>query len=119
MSKVHHLLLLFSVYFVNKVLIVIAFINLSLIAFNPTGAHFTPSMLSGRCMFLSLLILSLLIYNYYTSVLVSTLVQSSSKNKIKTLTDLAESDLDIGFDDIPWSRVYLNVSIAILKHEIK
>lgn len=76
-----------------------------------TGAHFTPFMLSGRCLFLSLLIMSLLTYNYYTSILVSTLVQNTSKNKIKTLTDLANSDLHIGFDDNNLIKNYLNVSI--------
>lgn len=48
--------------------------------------------------------------NSYTSTLVSNLVKSSSKNKIKTIKDLENSQLKIGFDEIPYIHSFLNVS---------
>lgn len=78
------------------------------------GASVTPNLLSGRCLFIFLLINSLLLINSYTSTLVSNLVQSSSKNAIKTITDLGNSQLKIGFDDIPYMHSFLNVSELLL-----
>lgn len=73
------------------------------------GAHFTPSFLSGRCLFITLFLISTLVYNFYTSILVSTLIDSSPKNHINTLKDLANSKLEIGFDDAINTRDHLNV----------
>lgn len=75
-----------------------------------SGSEITPRLLSGRCLFLVLLFTSLTLYTYYTSVFVSTLVKAGSKNKIKSVTDLAKSQLKIGFEDIPYIHGFLNVS---------
>lgn len=77
---------------------------------NILGAHFTPSFSSGRCLFITLFLLSTLVYNYYTSLLVSALIQSSPENHIKSIDELADSKLEVGFDDITDTRIYLNVS---------
>lgn len=74
------------------------------------GSAMTPKLLSGRCLFIFLFLTSIMIYNYYTSVLLSSLVDSSDHNKIKTLTDLANSNLKIGFEDVAYTRSYINVS---------
>lgn len=39
----------------------------------------------------------------------STLIQSSPKNRIKSIQDLANSKLDVGFDDVIHTKVFLNV----------
>lgn len=70
-----------------------------------------PKLLSGRFVYIFLLLSSIVVYNYYTSVLVSTLVGSPLKTKIKTLEDLAESELKIGFEDVPYLRGFINVNI--------
>lgn len=44
-------------------------------------------------------------------MLLSTLISGSSKNKIKTVKNLADSDLTIGFDNVLYMRIYLNVTL--------
>lgn len=73
------------------------------------GAARTPTLSSGRCLFIFLLLSSIMIYNYYTSVLVSGLVGSSSKTNIKDVYDLANSKLNVGFDDVPYMKGFLTV----------
>lgn len=58
--------------------------------------------------------MSLLVFNFYTSMLVSTLIQETSKNKIKTLQNLADSDFRVGFDDDISTKSFLNVSNLLL-----
>lgn len=73
------------------------------------GAARTPTLSSGRCLFIFLLLSSIMIYNYYTSVLVSGLVGSSSKTNIKNVYDLANSKLNVGFDNVPYIKGFLTV----------
>lgn len=73
------------------------------------GVDFTPSFYSGRCLFITLFLFSTLVYNFYTSILVSTLIRSMPENHINTLQDLAESKLDVAFNDIIQTRIFLNV----------
>lgn len=47
---------------------------------------------------MSMLVMSLLVFNFYASMLVSTLIGATTKNKIKTLENLADSDFRVGFD---------------------
>lgn len=47
-------------------------------------------------------------------MLVSTLIQETSKNKIKTLQNLADSDFRVGFDDDISTKSFLNVSNLLL-----
>lgn len=73
--------------------------------FRLLGAHLTPNFFSGRCIFIALFLLSIIINNYYTSILLSTLIQTAPQNQIKTIRDLANSNLDIGFDNVFHSKV--------------
>lgn len=57
-----------------------------------------------------LLGVSITVYNYYTSVLVSTLIKNDSGNKINSNRALANSRLKVAFDDITYMRTFLNVS---------
>lgn len=73
-----------------------------------------PTLFSGRCLFIFLFLSSIMVYNYYTSVLVSTLVESSSQTNIRNVYDLADSNLKIGFDASLGSYIkgFLTVCIA-------
>lgn len=53
-------------------------------------------------------------YNYYTSIVVSTLLGSPVRSNIKNIQQLADSPLDVGFEPIPFTKVYLNVSLIIV-----
>lgn len=52
---------------------------------------------------------------FSTSILVSTLIQSTPKNRIKNLKDLSNSKLSIGFDDVIHIRIFLNVSLDFIQ----
>ncbi|KAF5279527.1 hypothetical protein FQR65_LT03349 [Abscondita terminalis] len=72
------------------------------------GASFVPKPTSGRCTLLSMLLMSLLLYNYYTSSIVSSLLSSSS-TPIKTIRELTESQLTVGLEDTPYTRVWFKI----------
>lgn len=57
-----------------------------------------------------LLGVSITVYNYYTSVLVSTLIKNDSGNKIDSNKALANSRLKVAFDDIAYMRTFFNVN---------
>lgn len=67
-------------------------------------------LISGRFIYMILLGVSITIYNYYTSVLVSTLIKNDSGNKIDSNRALANSRLKVAFDDIAYMRTFLNVN---------
>lgn len=74
------------------------------------GAARLPTLTSGRSLLIFICLSSIMIENYYTSVLVSILVSSSSQTSIKTITDLTNSKYKIGFDRVAYLRGFLNVS---------
>lgn len=108
-------------FFVNKVKIILFKSSIGkqfiIVNFPSIGASITPNLLSGRCLFIFLLLSSLIIINSYTSALVSNLVKSNSKNKIKTIKDLEKSHLKIGFEEIPYIHSFLNVSDSFFRSE--
>ncbi|XP_030081654.1 uncharacterized protein LOC111597335 [Drosophila hydei] len=74
------------------------------------GSHLIPNSTGGRLAFIALMMTSFLMYNYYTSIVVSTLLGSPVRSNIKTMQQLADSSLDVGFETIPFTRTYLNSS---------
>lgn len=74
------------------------------------GSHLIPRSTGGRLAFIALMLTCFLMYNYYTSIVVSTLLGSPVRSNIKTIQQLADSPLDVGFEPIPFTKVYLNVS---------
>ncbi|KAI8041633.1 hypothetical protein M5D96_005898 [Drosophila gunungcola] len=73
---------------------------------------FIPSLLSsclisGRLAFIAVMLTSFLMYNYYTSIVVSTLLGSPVRSNIRTIQQLADSSLDVGFDKVPFTKTYL------------
>lgn len=73
------------------------------------GNQISFRLLSGRFLVLFLLLSSILIHNFYTSILVSTLIESSFWTAIQTIQDLADSDIPVGFSNSPWSKSSLKV----------
>lgn len=70
------------------------------------------NLLSRRCIILSSLILSVLIYQFYSASIVGSLLMEKPKT-IKTLRDLIDSPLQIGLEDIGYTRDYFRVSFHL------
>ncbi|XP_060534971.1 uncharacterized protein LOC132707228 [Cylas formicarius] len=70
------------------------------------GVYVTPKRMAGRIILLSLLILSLLLYNYYTSSLVSSLI-STEPETLKTIRELYESKLRVGMELQPYTVTFM------------
>lgn len=63
----------------------------------------------GRFVVFILSLITYIIMNYYTSIVVSSLLASPTKSNIKTVMDLADSSLEIGFHNINYTKHYLMV----------
>ncbi|KAM7354774.1 ionotropic receptor 75a-like isoform 2-T3 [Cochliomyia hominivorax] len=74
------------------------------------GSFVVPGTFGGRFGYMTLLIICFLMYNYYTSIVVSSLLGSPVKSNLKTLADLANSDLEVGLESWPYMYTYLNFS---------
>ncbi|KAJ8943880.1 hypothetical protein NQ318_019363 [Aromia moschata] len=70
------------------------------------GSAVVPHRLGGRIVFFGSLIFSILLYNYYTSSLVSSLL-STKPPAPKTFKDLYESDLQVGVENAPHVISYI------------
>ncbi|XP_037722727.1 ionotropic receptor 75a [Drosophila subpulchrella] len=74
------------------------------------GAWFTPRSMGGRMAFFALMMTSFLMYNYYTSIVVSKLLGQPIKSNIRTLQQLADSSLEVGIEPTVYTRTYLETS---------
>ncbi|KRF99010.1 uncharacterized protein Dwil_GK28324 [Drosophila willistoni] len=74
------------------------------------ASYLIPKSTGGRFAFISVMLTSFLMYNYYTSILVSTLLGSPVSSSIKTIQQLADSSLDVGFDTVPHTKAYVTSS---------
>lgn len=72
-----------------------------------------PRSTGGRLIYFALFLISFIMYNYYTSVVVSSLLSSPVKSKIKTMRQLAESPLTVGLEPLPFTKSYLNVGLDL------
>lgn len=70
------------------------------------GLDNIPTRISSRIIFLNLLICSALLYNYYTSSLVSSLI-STEPQVLKTIRELFESSLRVGIEYQPYTVTYM------------
>lgn len=92
-----------------------SFLSACLITFGSAcfqGSHLIPKSTGGRIAFLSLSLTSFIMYNYYTSMVVSSLLGSPVKSNIRTLDQLAESSLEVGLEPLSYTMAYLNVSLV-------
>uniref|UniRef100_A0AAR5PZ02 Ionotropic glutamate receptor C-terminal domain-containing protein n=1 Tax=Dendroctonus ponderosae TaxID=77166 RepID=A0AAR5PZ02_DENPD len=74
--------------------------------FSQQGLGTIPSSISTRIILLHLLICSVLLYNYYTSSLVSSLI-STEPEVMKTIKELLESNLKVGIELQPYTITYM------------
>ncbi|XP_065087370.1 ionotropic receptor 75a-like [Ochlerotatus camptorhynchus] len=70
------------------------------------GSQYMPESLSGRSMQLFILLCTLMVYNYYTSEIVSDLIGSHKESNIKTLVQLADSHLDLGIENVTYEKAF-------------
>lgn len=74
------------------------------------GSSFKPKSFSGKVVQISVLMCSVMVYNYYTSAIVSTLIGTPKKSDIKTLVQLANSHLELGIEDVTYEKAFFFVS---------
>lgn len=86
-----------------------AVVILSLGAFFLQGNGISFRLMSGRYLTIIMLVCSILIHDFYTSVMVSSLVESAPKATFTNLRDLADSALSFGFFNVSHSLNFLEV----------
>ncbi|XP_037880981.1 ionotropic receptor 75a-like [Glossina fuscipes] len=74
------------------------------------SSQLIPSSFGGRLTFICLSLLTFIMYNYYTSIVVSTLLGAPVKSDIKTIGQLADSNLEVAMEPLPYNAAYLNFS---------
>lgn len=75
------------------------------------SVHYKFSMISSGCLMFFIFLSTFLVYNFYTSTLLSATVNMKNEQKIRNLEELGNSDLDVGFYDFAGTGVYLRVSL--------
>lgn len=78
-------------------------------AFCQQGTSIVPYYSVGRLVLLNLMLFAVLLYNYYTSSIVSSLL-SEPPETLKTIMDLAKSKLAIGIENL----VYVNTLFEVI-----
>lgn len=73
------------------------------------GTQLSFRLLSGKFLVVFLLLGSIIIHNYYTSVLVSTLIKSTAETGMHTIWDLADSELRVGLNNSTLTKSVLEV----------
>lgn len=68
-----------------------------------------PRSINGRLLFLLANVASLIVYSYYTTEVLSALISSPVTTDIKTMTQLAESHVEVRSENAVYIRNYLNV----------
>ncbi|ALC43862.1 Ir75b, partial [Drosophila busckii] len=74
------------------------------------GAWLLPRSTGGRMVFYALMLTCFLMYNYYTSVVVSTLLGTPPKSNIKSIQQLADSNLEVSVEPTPYTKIYVETS---------
>lgn len=84
---------------------------LSIGALFQQGANYKISLISTRCFILFIFLVGILTFTFYTSNLVSRLVNLKYESDINSMDDLMNSDISIGFLDALTTRNFVKVSI--------
>ncbi|XP_011502679.1 PREDICTED: glutamate receptor ionotropic, kainate 5-like [Ceratosolen solmsi marchali] len=92
-------------------------------AVSQQGLNEGPRMYSGRIVFITLFVWALLMYQFYSASIVGSLLAESPKF-INTLADLANSDLQVGCENTPYTRDYFkntndSASLYLWKKKLK
>ncbi|THK33136.1 ionotropic receptor 75a [Diachasma alloeum] len=78
-------------------------------ALSQQGLSDSPHFPSGRITFLSLFLWALLLYQFYSASIVSSLITAPPR-WIKSLKDLTESDLEVGAIDVSFFRDWFKIT---------
>lgn len=103
-----NLLHFFSKYECHEFKLISSFL-LSFGAFCQQGTIHKINLISTRCLILFLFFAGTLTYNFYTSILVSHLVDVKYESSVNNMDDLIENDVSIGFFDSATVRNFLKV----------
>lgn len=79
-------------------------------AFCQQGASIVPGTLNGRTLLMCMNVSSLLVYTYYTTEVLNALIASPMRTNIRTLEQLALSDMTVGLENVSHVTTYLKVS---------
>ncbi|KAH8370201.1 hypothetical protein KR093_002602, partial [Drosophila rubida] len=74
------------------------------------GAWLLPRSTGGRMVFYAIMLTCFLMYNYYTSIVVSTLLGAPPKSSIRTIQQLADSNLEVAVEPTIYTKVYVETS---------
>lgn len=72
------------------------------------GGWTYPTSHAGRFLFIVLLFFAILLYNYYTSSILSSLL-SNPPQAFHTLDELGHSKLDMGVENVPYAVTWFNI----------
>lgn len=73
------------------------------------GNQITFHSRSGRCLIILSFIVSIMIYTFYASVLLSTLVGTKHVAQVKTLEQLSDSNIPVAIQNVTFVRYFLKV----------
>lgn len=73
------------------------------------GASVVPRSMNGRGLFIAASLASLIVYSYYTTEVMSALISSPVTTDINTITQLADSHLEVRIEKAVYMRTFLNV----------
>ncbi|XP_055385574.1 ionotropic receptor 75a-like [Condylostylus longicornis] len=79
-------------------------------------SYFIPKTAGGRTVLLTIFIFSYILNQYYASVIISSLLSTPLKTNIKTLEQLADSKLDVGFEPIVYIYEFLKSNTSSVKY---
>lgn len=74
------------------------------------GYNIPLNLPSGRFIIIVMLWVSIIVYHFYTSVLVSTLIGTVEESPIRNLKLLGESDVPVALDNNSFVRNFVEVS---------
>lgn len=77
------------------------------------GVQNSISTNSARCLLIFLSASSILLYNFYTSVLVSTIIETRRESKITSKEDLARSNIPVAFQNAGQIKNFIRVMITL------
>lgn len=86
--------------------------NLSLFV----GANFFPKRIPGRIAFLQILLFNWIMYNYYSGSIVSARLSEPLDMMEDDVTVLADSDLKIAAEAVPYLNYFLYVRMTLDRH---
>ena len=74
-----------------------------------TGSSKVPKTVPGKIVHIFLYLTSIVLYNYYTSQLLSSIIDSPTQLELKDLYELGDSHFEIGFENFGYTSYLIRV----------